>query len=39
MLLLRNWPFGESFCTLNHFIAHATVAASSFTLSAISFER
>ncbi|CRK88961.1 CLUMA_CG002658, isoform A, partial [Clunio marinus] len=34
-----DWPFGSTYCTINNFIANVTVAASVFTLVAISFDR
>ncbi|XP_063232134.1 tachykinin-like peptides receptor 86C [Bacillus rossius redtenbacheri] len=34
-----DWPFGAAYCTANNFISHASVAASSFTLVAISADR
>ncbi|CAB3368305.1 Hypothetical predicted protein [Cloeon dipterum] len=34
-----DWPFGATYCTVNNFVANVTVAASVFTLVAISFDR
>ena len=34
-----HWPFGGFYCTVNNFVANVTVAASVFTLVAISFDR
>nr|QRN45494.1 tachykinin-Like peptides receptor isoform X2 [Carausius morosus] len=38
-MINSDWPFGAGYCTVNNFISHATVAASSFTLVAISTDR
>jgi tachykinin-like receptor len=38
-VLFSHWPFGGFYCTVNNFIANVTVAASVFTLVAISFDR
>ncbi|XP_046643009.1 neuromedin-K receptor-like isoform X2 [Daphnia pulicaria] len=38
-MLNSHWPFGGFYCTVNNFIANVTVAASVFTLVAISFDR
>lgn len=34
-----DWPFGYFYCIVNNFIANVSVAASVFTLVAISFDR
>lgn len=34
-----DWPFGSLYCSVNNFMAYATVASSVFTLVAISFDR
>jgi tachykinin receptor 3 len=34
-----DWPFGATYCTINNFVANVTVAASVFTLVAISLDR
>lgn len=34
-----DWPFGAAYCTVNNFVANVTVAASVFTLVAISLDR
>lgn len=34
-----DWPFGEAYCKISNFIAIVSVAASVFTLMAISFDR
>ncbi|XP_059472152.1 tachykinin-like peptides receptor 86C isoform X2 [Neocloeon triangulifer] len=34
-----DWPFGATYCTVNNFVANVTVAASVFTLVAISLDR
>lgn len=39
IFLFSHWPFGGFYCTVNNFIANVTVAASVFTLVAISFDR
>ena len=38
-LARSHWPFGDIYCTINNFVANVTVAASVFTLVAISFDR
>nr|XP_046916674.1 tachykinin-like peptides receptor 99D [Dermatophagoides farinae] len=38
-MLNSNWPFGELFCKVSNFIAILSVAASVFTLMAISIDR
>uniref|UniRef100_A0A0P5S0U6 Class a rhodopsin g-protein coupled receptor gprllk n=1 Tax=Daphnia magna TaxID=35525 RepID=A0A0P5S0U6_9CRUS len=38
-MLNSHWPFGGFYCSVNNFIANVTVAASVFTLVAISFDR
>ncbi|XP_057370382.1 tachykinin-like peptides receptor 86C [Daphnia carinata] len=38
-MLNNHWPFGGFYCTVNNFVANVTVAASVFTLVAISFDR
>ncbi|GAB0086194.1 tachykinin-like peptides receptor 99D [Sergentomyia squamirostris] len=38
-MLNSDWPFGAVYCTINNFIANVSVAASVFTLVAISFDR
>ncbi|XP_059617778.1 tachykinin-like peptides receptor 86C [Phlebotomus argentipes] len=38
-MLNSDWPFGPVYCTINNFIANVSVAASVFTLVAISFDR
>lgn len=38
-IILADWPFGAVYCTINNFIANVSVAASVFTLVAISFDR
>ncbi|XP_075210864.1 tachykinin-like peptides receptor 86C [Lycorma delicatula] len=34
-----HWPFGTAYCTINNFVANVTVAASVFTLVAITLDR
>lgn len=34
-----HWPFGPIYCTVNNFVANLSVAASVFTLVAISVDR
>ncbi|KAL1454938.1 hypothetical protein WDU94_009067 [Cyamophila willieti] len=38
-MLYSHWPFGEVYCKMNYFITNITVAASVFTLVAISLDR
>jgi tachykinin-like receptor len=38
-MLNSDWPFGAMYCTVNNFVANVTVAASVFTLVAISVDR
>lgn len=38
-MLNADWPFGSLYCSVNNFMAYVTVAASVFTLVAISFDR
>ncbi|KAF6213654.1 hypothetical protein GE061_011376 [Apolygus lucorum] len=38
-MLDSHWPFGAIYCTVNNFVAHVSVAASVFTLVAISLDR
>ncbi|XP_021930461.1 tachykinin-like peptides receptor 86C isoform X2 [Zootermopsis nevadensis] len=38
-MLNSDWPFGAAYCTVNNFVANVTVAASVFTLVAISIDR
>lgn len=38
-MLNADWPFGALYCSVNNFMAYATVATSVFTLVAISFDR
>ncbi|EFX77115.1 hypothetical protein DAPPUDRAFT_54510 [Daphnia pulex] len=38
-MLNNHWPFGGFYCTVNNFVANVSVAASVFTLVAISFDR
>lgn len=38
-MLNSHWPFGSFYCTVNNFVANVTVAASVFTLVAISIDR
>jgi tachykinin-like receptor len=38
-MLNSDWPFGAAYCTVNNFVANVTVAASVFTLVAISMDR
>ncbi|XP_063229068.1 tachykinin-like peptides receptor 86C [Bacillus rossius redtenbacheri] len=38
-MINSDWPFGATYCVLNNFISNATVAASAFTLVAISVDR
>uniref|UniRef100_A0A8D8QMD3 Tachykinin-like peptides receptor 86C n=1 Tax=Cacopsylla melanoneura TaxID=428564 RepID=A0A8D8QMD3_9HEMI len=38
-MLYSHWPFGETYCKVNYFITNITVAASVFTLVAISLDR
>ncbi|XP_015910851.1 tachykinin-like peptides receptor 99D [Parasteatoda tepidariorum] len=38
-MLDGDWPFGEAYCKISNFIAIVSVAASVFTLMAISFDR
>lgn len=38
-MLNSDWPFGPIYCTVNNFMGNLTVAASVFTLVAISFDR
>jgi tachykinin receptor 3 len=38
-MLDSDWPFGTAYCTLNNFVANVSVAASVFTLVAISLDR
>lgn len=38
-LFCSHWPFGEFYCKVSNFIANVTVAASVFTLVAISSDR
>ncbi|XP_060523858.1 tachykinin-like peptides receptor 86C [Cylas formicarius] len=38
-MIQRHWPFGSWYCTVSNFIANVTVAASVFTLTAISCDR
>lgn len=38
-MLNSDWPFGSIYCTVNNFVGNVTVAASVFTLVAISFDR
>lgn len=38
-MLNADWPFGSLYCSVNNFMGYATVAASVFTLVAISFDR
>ena len=39
IFVFRNWIFGSIYCTINNFIAYLSVAASVFTLMAISIDR
>jgi tachykinin-like receptor len=38
-MLNSDWPFGSAYCIVNNFVANVTVAASVFTLVAISVDR
>ncbi|XP_045136936.1 tachykinin-like peptides receptor 86C isoform X2 [Portunus trituberculatus] len=38
-MLHSDWPFGAVYCTISNFMANVTIAASVFTLMAISFDR
>ncbi|XP_071532037.1 tachykinin-like peptides receptor 86C [Panulirus ornatus] len=38
-MLHSDWPFGSVYCTISNFMANVTIAASVFTLMAISFDR
>ena len=38
-MINSDWPFGAVYCTVNNFVANVTVAASVFTLVAISLDR
>ncbi|XP_049806834.1 tachykinin-like peptides receptor 86C [Schistocerca nitens] len=38
-MLNSDWPFGETYCSANNFVANVTVASSAFTLAAISLDR
>ncbi|KAJ9579513.1 hypothetical protein L9F63_004832, partial [Diploptera punctata] len=38
-MINSDWPFGAFYCTVNNFVANVTVAASVFTLVAISMDR
>ncbi|RZF36506.1 hypothetical protein LSTR_LSTR008841 [Laodelphax striatellus] len=38
-MLENNWHFGQTYCTVNNFVANVTVAASVFTLTGISCDR
>ncbi|PNF38361.1 hypothetical protein B7P43_G08972 [Cryptotermes secundus] len=38
-MLNSDWPFGAIYCIVNNFVANVTVAASVFTLVAISIDR
>ncbi|XP_042869475.1 tachykinin-like peptides receptor 86C [Penaeus japonicus] len=38
-MLHSDWPFGAIYCTISNFMANVTIAASVFTLIAISFDR
>nr|CAD7427242.1 unnamed protein product [Timema monikensis] len=38
-MINSDWPFGALYCTVNNFISYITVAASAFTLVAISMDR
>ncbi|KAK7866056.1 hypothetical protein R5R35_008562 [Gryllus longicercus] len=38
-MLNSDWPFGPVYCSINNFVANVTVAASVFTLVAISLDR
>nr|BAO01084.1 neuropeptide GPCR A34 [Nilaparvata lugens] len=38
-MLNSHWPFGSVYCTINNFVANVTVAASVFTLVAITLDR
>ncbi|XP_068216111.1 tachykinin-like peptides receptor 86C [Palaemon carinicauda] len=38
-MLKSHWAFGSVYCTISQFIAHASLAASVFTLAVISFDR
>lgn len=38
-MLDSHWPFGAIYCTINNFVANVSVAASVFTLVAITLDR
>ncbi|XP_066945661.1 tachykinin-like peptides receptor 86C isoform X2 [Macrobrachium rosenbergii] len=38
-MLKSHWAFGSVYCTISQFVAHASLAASVFTLAVISFDR
>ncbi|XP_042241121.1 tachykinin-like peptides receptor 86C [Homarus americanus] len=38
-MLKSHWAFGSIYCTISQFVAHASLAASVFTLAVISFDR
>lgn len=38
-LLHSHWPFGQTYCVLNNFLANVTVASSVFTIMATSIDR
>ncbi|KAK9503423.1 hypothetical protein O3M35_009978 [Rhynocoris fuscipes] len=38
-MLDSHWPFGSIYCTINNFVANVSVAASVFTLVAITLDR
>ncbi|XP_063244190.1 tachykinin-like peptides receptor 86C [Bacillus rossius redtenbacheri] len=38
-MISSDWQFGAAYCTVNNFVSYATVAASAFTLVAISVDR
>jgi tachykinin-like receptor len=38
-MLNSHWPFGQAYCVINNFIANLTIAASVFTITAMSIHR
>lgn len=38
-MIHSDWPFGETYCVINNFIATVTVASSVFTITAMSIDR
>jgi tachykinin-like receptor len=38
-MLNSHWPFGQTYCVINNFIANLTMSSSVFTITATSFDR